>query len=27
VTLDQWIARPLFEKVVGPVLWILERQQ
>ena len=27
VTLDLWIARPLFEKVVGPVCWILERQQ
>ena len=27
VTLDQWIARPVFEKVAGPVLWILERQQ
>ncbi len=27
VTLERWIARPLFEKVVGPVCWILERQQ
>ena len=27
VTMDEWIARPLFEKVVGPVCWILERQQ
>jgi len=27
VTLDRWIARPLFEKVIGPVCWILERQQ
>jgi len=27
VTLDLWVARPLFEKVVGPVCWILERQQ
>ena len=27
VTMEEWIARPLFEKVVGPVCWILERQQ
>ena len=27
VTLDLWTTRPLFEKVVGPVCWILERQQ
>jgi cardiolipin synthase len=27
ITLDLWIRRPLFEKVVGPVCWILERQQ
>ena len=27
VTLDQWIARPVLEKIVGPVCWILERQQ
>jgi cardiolipin synthase len=27
VTLELWTARPLFEKVVGPVCWILERQQ
>ena len=27
VTLDRWIARPVFEKVIGPVCWILERQQ
>jgi cardiolipin synthase A/B len=27
VTIDAWTARPLFEKVVGPVCWILERQQ
>ncbi len=27
VTLDLWVARPLFEKIVGPVCWILERQQ
>ncbi len=27
VTLDQWGRRPLWEKVVGPFVWILERQQ
>ena len=27
VTLDRWRARPLFEKLVGPIAWILERQQ
>jgi cardiolipin synthase A/B len=27
VTLEGWAGRPLFEKVVGPVCWILERQQ
>jgi cardiolipin synthase A/B len=27
VTLDDWNARSLFEKLVGPVCWILERQQ
>ena len=27
ITLDIWTSRPLFEKVVGPVCWILERQQ
>ena len=27
VTLEMWFARPIFEKVVGPVCWILERQQ
>ena len=27
VTIDLWTARPLFEKLVGPVCWILERQQ
>ena len=27
VTLEQWIKRPVLEKVVGPVCWILERQQ
>ena len=27
VTLDQWRRRPIWEKVVGPFVWILERQQ
>jgi cardiolipin synthase len=27
VTLDRWARRPILEKVVGPVCWILERQQ
>ena len=27
VTLDRWQRRPLWEKVVGPFVWILERQQ
>jgi cardiolipin synthase len=27
ITLDGWRARPWFEKLVGPVGWILERQQ
>jgi cardiolipin synthase A/B len=27
VRLSEWEARPLFEKLVGPVCWILERQQ
>jgi len=27
VTLEAWAARPVLEKVVGPVCWILERQQ
>ena len=26
VTLEMWFARPAFEKIVGPVCWILERQ-
>ena len=26
-TLEQWVARPILEKIVGPVCWILERQQ
>jgi cardiolipin synthase len=27
ITMERWVARPLFEKIVGPVCWILERQQ
>jgi cardiolipin synthase len=27
VTLDGWCRRPLLEKLVGPVCWLLERQQ
>jgi cardiolipin synthase len=27
VTLEQWERRPVWEKVVGPFVWILERQQ
>jgi cardiolipin synthase len=27
ITLAQWQRRPLFEKIVGPICWILERQQ
>ena len=27
VTLDVWCSRPILEKLVGPVCWILERQQ
>jgi cardiolipin synthase len=27
VTLDSWLGRPLFEKLVEPLCWILERQQ
>jgi cardiolipin synthase len=27
ITLEQWRRRPLWEKVVGPFVWILERQQ
>ena len=27
VTLEMWFARPALEKIVGPVCWILERQQ
>jgi cardiolipin synthase len=27
IRLEDWQARPLLEKLVGPVCWILERQQ
>ena len=27
MTLDRWKRRPLWEKIVGPFVWILERQQ
>jgi cardiolipin synthase A/B len=27
ITLEQWRSRPIWEKVVGPFIWILERQQ
>jgi cardiolipin synthase A/B len=27
VTLERWRRRPLWEKIVGPFIWILERQQ
>jgi cardiolipin synthase A/B len=27
ITLDEWRRRPLWEKIVGPFIWILERQQ
>jgi cardiolipin synthase len=27
VTLDAWRRRPFLEKLVGPIAWILERQQ
>lgn len=27
VTLQGWLRRPLLEKIVGPICWILERQQ
>jgi cardiolipin synthase len=27
VTLDRWQRRPVWEKIVGPFVWILERQQ
>jgi len=27
VTLARWRRRPLWEKIAGPFVWILERQQ
>jgi cardiolipin synthase len=27
ITLASWQARPVWEKVLGPFIWILERQQ
>jgi cardiolipin synthase A/B len=27
MTLERWQRRPLWEKIVGPFVWILERQQ
>jgi cardiolipin synthase len=27
VTADEWARRPWLEKMVGPVAWVLERQQ
>ena len=27
ISLDEWQRRPVWEKVVGPFVWILERQQ
>jgi cardiolipin synthase len=27
VTLERWKRRPVWEKIVGPFIWILERQQ
>ena len=27
ITLERWRRRPLWEKIVGPFVWILERQQ
>ena len=27
MTLDRWKQRPIWEKIVGPFVWILERQQ
>jgi hypothetical protein len=27
ITLARWRARPVWEKVLGPFIWILERQQ
>ncbi|CAN5782564.1 hypothetical protein BH24ACI4_BH24ACI4_34260 [soil metagenome] len=27
ITFDEWRRRPLWEKIAGPFIWILERQQ
>jgi cardiolipin synthase len=27
ITLERWHRRPVWEKIVGPFVWILERQQ
>ena len=27
ITLERWTRRPVWEKIVGPFVWILERQQ
>jgi phosphatidylserine/phosphatidylglycerophosphate/cardiolipin synthase-like enzyme len=27
ITIERWAGRPVLEKIVGPVCWILERQQ
>jgi cardiolipin synthase len=27
MTLERWRRRPVWEKIVGPFVWILERQQ
>jgi cardiolipin synthase A/B len=27
ITLERWRKRPLWEKIVGPFVWVLERQQ
>jgi len=27
ITLERWRRRPIWEKVAGPFVWILERQQ
>jgi cardiolipin synthase len=27
ITLERWQARPIWEKILGPFIWILERQQ
>jgi hypothetical protein len=27
ITLERWQRRPFWEKIAGPFIWILERQQ